>query len=81
MSEAEPITEATELFYDLGLAGEDFAEAVEGIRAPYGTDFSQMDLRRYGPGEVYDPGFDIVRDFREWRGETYLSQPDSRQLD
>ena len=74
MSEAEPVTETTELYYDLGLAGDDLAKAVEGVRAPYGTDFSRMDLRRYGPGEVHDPGFNIVRDFREWRGKrTYCS--------
>lgn len=74
MSEAEPITEATELYYDLGLSGEDLAEAIDGIIAPYGTDLSTMDLRRYAPGEGYDPGFNIVRDFREWRGKrTYGS--------
>lgn len=74
LSEAEPITEATELYYDLGLSGEDLADAIDGIRAPYGTDFSKMDLRRYAPGEGYDPGFDIVRDFREWQGKgTYRS--------
>ncbi|MGO4687445.1 DUF1493 family protein [Brevundimonas sp. 2YAF1] len=74
LSEMEPITEATELYYDLGLYGEDLADAIDGIRAPYGTDFSGMDLRRYAPGEGYDPGFNIVRDFREWRGKrTYRS--------
>lgn len=62
------------MYYDLGLSGEDLAHAIDGIRAPYGTDFSRMDLRRYAPGEGYDPGFNIVRDFREWRGKrTYRS--------
>jgi len=74
MSEAEAITEATELYYDLGLSGEDLADAIDGIGTPCGTDFSRMDLRRYAPGEGYDPGFSIVRDFREWRGKrTYRS--------
>ncbi|QTC87060.1 DUF1493 family protein [Brevundimonas pondensis] len=74
MSAAEAVTEATELYYDLGLSGEDLADAIDGIRAPYGTDFTGMDLRRYAPGEGYDPGFNIVRDFRDWQGKrTYRS--------
>lgn len=74
MSEGAAVTEATELYYDLGLSGEDLADAIDGIRAPYGTDFSGMDLRRYAPGEGYDPGLNILRDFREWRRKrTYRS--------
>lgn len=69
MSEGAAVTEATELYYDLGLSGEDLADAIDGIKAPYGTDFSGMDLRRYAPSEGYDPGFNILRDFREWRGK------------
>jgi len=73
-SESEAVTEATELYYDLGLSGEDLADAIDGIRAPYGTDFRGMDLRRYAPGEGYDPGFNILRDLREGRGKrTYRS--------
>jgi hypothetical protein len=69
-----PITETTELYYDLGLSGEDLADAVERIGTLYGTDFSSMDLRRYSPAEGYDPGFNIVRVFNEWRGKrTYSS--------
>ncbi|MNC43431.1 hypothetical protein D3C75_922910 [compost metagenome] len=62
------------MYYDLGLSGEDLADAIDGIGAPYGTDFRGMDLRRYAPGEGYDPGFNILRDLREGRGKrTYRS--------
>ncbi len=44
-------------------------------REPFGTDFSLMDLRKYAPNEVaHNFGLNLVREFREWRGEqTYRS--------
>lgn len=69
------ITVATELYYDLGLAGEDLADAIDAIREPFGTDFSLMDLRQFAPGEVaHHFGLNFIREFREWRGDrTYRS--------
>jgi hypothetical protein len=69
------ITEATELHYDLGLAGEDLADAIEAIREPFGTDFGLMDLRQFAPNEVtHNFGLNLVREFRERRGDrTYRS--------
>lgn len=69
------ITETTELYYDLGLAGEDLGDAIDAIRKPFGTDFSLMDLRQYAPNEVtHNFGLNLAREFREWRGErTYRS--------
>lgn len=71
----DAITDQTELYYDLGLAGVDLADAIDAIREPFGTDFSPMDLRNYGPNEVgHNFGLNFVREFREWRGErTYRS--------
>jgi hypothetical protein len=66
----EPITEATELYSDLGLAGEDLGEAIDEIRELFQTDFSQMDLRRYAPNETgHNFGLNLVRAFQEWRGQ------------
>lgn len=76
---AEPsagaITGTTELYYDLGLAGDDLLEAIEAVREPFGTDFSQLDVRRYAPNEVgHNFGLNLVRGVREWRGvRTYRS--------
>lgn len=69
------ITDQTELYYDLGLTGIDLGEAIEAVRERFGTDFSAMDLRRYAPNEVgHNFGLNLVREFREWRGErTYRS--------
>ncbi|TFW12140.1 DUF1493 family protein [Brevundimonas intermedia] len=71
----DAITETTELYYDLGLAGEDLGDAIDAIREPFGTDFSLMDLRQYAPNEVaHNFGLNLFREFREWRGErTYRS--------
>lgn len=71
----DAITEKTELYYDLGLAGEDLSDAIDSIREPFGTDFSLMDLRHYAPNEVTNNfGLNLFRAFREWRGErTYRS--------
>ena len=72
---ADPITDTTELYYDLGLAGEDLGDAIDAIREPFGTDFSLMDLRKYAPNEVaHNFGLNLVREFRELRDErTYPS--------
>jgi hypothetical protein len=69
------ITLSTELYYDLGLAGDDLGDAIDQIRAPFATDFSSMDLRRYAPNEGgHNFGLNLLRAFREWRGErTYRS--------
>lgn len=71
----DAITETTELYYDLRLAGEDLGDAIDAIREPFGTDFSLMDLRQYAPNEVsHNFGLNLIRDFREWRGQrTYRS--------
>lgn len=71
----DAITETTELYYDLGLAGEDLGNAIDSIREPFGTDFSLMDLRHYAPNEVTNNfRLNLFRAFREWRGErTYRS--------
>ena len=71
----DAITQTTELYYDLGLAGEDLSDAIDSIREPFGTDFSLMDLRHYAPNEVTNNfGLNLFRAFREWRGErTYRS--------
>lgn len=71
----EPICDEAELYYDLHLAGDDLADAIDAIRKPFGTDFSLMDLRRYAPNEVgHRFGLNFLREFREWRGErTYRS--------
>ncbi|NWE51386.1 DUF1493 family protein [Brevundimonas sp. P7753] len=71
----DAITETTELYYDLGLAGEDLGNAIDSIREPFGADFSLMDLRQYAPNEVaHNFGLNLFRAFREWRGErTYRS--------
>jgi hypothetical protein len=70
-----PITEATELYYDLGLAGEDLGDAIDEIRHRFKTDFTQMDLRRYAPNEIgHNFGLNLVRALQEWRGRrTYRS--------
>jgi acyl carrier protein len=71
----EPITDATELYYDLGLSGVDLSDVIIEIRRHFGTDFSELELPHYAPGEG-GHGFDLnlVRQFREWRGEhTYQS--------
>lgn len=76
---AEPpvdaITDTTELYYDLGLAGDDLYEAIEAVREPFGVDFSRMDMRRYAPSETgHNFGLDLMRGFRERRGaRTYRS--------
>ena len=69
------VTERTELYYDLGLAGDDLHDAIEAVREPYSTDFSQMDLRRHAPNEVgHNFGLNLIREFREWCGaRTYRS--------
>jgi hypothetical protein len=71
----QAITPSTELYYELGLAGDDLGDVIDEIRAPFATDFSPMDLRRYAPNEVrHNFGFNLFRAFREWRGErTYRS--------
>jgi hypothetical protein len=46
------LTPATELYYDLGLAGDDLYEAISNIRVRFGTDFSKMHLPRFAPGET-----------------------------
>lgn len=71
----DAISETTELYYDLGLAGEDLGDAIDAIEELFGTDFSLMDLRKYAPSEVgHTFGLNFVREFREWRGErTYHS--------
>jgi len=71
----DAITETTELYYDLGLAGEDLVDAIDAVSQAFGTDFGLMDLRDYGPNEVgHNFGLNGVREFREWRGErTYRS--------
>lgn len=71
----DAITDQTELYYDLGLGGEDLANAIDAVREPFETDFSSMDLRHYGPNEVgHNFGLNFVREFREWRGQrTYRS--------
>jgi hypothetical protein len=71
----QAITPSTELYYDLGLAGDDLGDAIDEIRAPFGTNFSPMDLRRYAPNEVsHNFGLNLFRAFRQWRGErTYRS--------
>ena len=70
-----PISAATELYYDLGLAGQDLGDAIDAIREPFGTDFSLMNLRKFAPNEVeHNFGLNLVRAFREWRGKrTYRS--------
>lgn len=70
-----PITEATELYYDLGLAGDDLYDAIQAIREPFGTDLRLMDLRRYAPNEVgHNFGLNLVRWMRELSGKrTYCS--------
>lgn len=47
-----PITSTTELYYDLGLAGDDLHEAIDQVRGRFGTDFSGMKLADYAPGET-----------------------------
>lgn len=57
-----PITPATELYYDLGLAGDDLYEAIAAIRARFGTDFSMMHLADFAPGETEALfSFDLLR--------------------
>ena len=48
----QPVTGATELYYDLGLAGDDLYEVVADISARFGTDFTLMNLEDYAPGEA-----------------------------
>ena len=79
----QAITLSTELYYDLGLAGDDLEEAMDEIRVRFGTDFSPMDLRRYAANEVsHNFGFNLFRAFREWRGEqAYRSLTVGRLVD
>jgi hypothetical protein len=59
-----PITGTTELYYDLGLAGDDLYEAIAAVRARFGTDFSAMDLTAYAPGETEALfSLDLLREF------------------
>ncbi|HEY1926359.1 MAG TPA: DUF1493 family protein [Caulobacteraceae bacterium] len=59
-----PITKATELYYDLGLAGDDLHEAIVAIHEKFGTDFSAMNLMDYAPGETEALfSFDPLREF------------------
>jgi hypothetical protein len=52
VSGRRPVTCATELYYDLRLAGDDLYEMIAAIHARFGTDFSVMDLEEYAPGET-----------------------------
>ena len=61
-----PITLTTELYYDLGLAGDDLFEAITAIHARFGTDFSAMDLKLYAPGEA--EALFSLDGLREWLG-------------
>ena len=72
---SQPITEATELYYDLGLHGDDLYDALDEVSREFRVDFSLMDLGRYAPGETgHAFSLNLVRTFREWRGErTYRS--------
>ena len=71
----ESITDETELYYDLHLAGVDLADAIDAIGRSFGTDFGPMNLARYAPNEMgHNFGLNFLREFREWRGErTYRS--------
>jgi|GEM_PF-5903308 len=64
--ERRPITGATELYYELGLAGDDLYEAIAAIHDRFGTDFSSMDLRHYAPGET--EAIFSLGPIREWLG-------------
>jgi acyl carrier protein len=46
------LTPTTELYDDLGLAGDDLYEVISNIRARFGTDFSKMHLPKFAPGET-----------------------------
>lgn len=86
MSEELEIGEQTELYYDLGLGGEDLVDAVDEVFRSTQTNWSELDLSRYGPNEIGHNfgwfGLNFVREFREWRGErTYQSLTVGRLID
>jgi hypothetical protein len=44
------LTDATELYYDLGLAGDDLHNLITEIVRQFGADFTSMKLARHAPG-------------------------------
>ncbi len=70
--EGRPITPETELYYDLGSAGDDPYEVIEAVRTRFGTDFSGMGLRADSPGETdaflsLDPLRELARSSARYR--------------
>jgi hypothetical protein len=60
---AQKFTPATELYYDFRIAGDDLYEVISAIHDRFGTDFSEMDLRYYSPGETEAMfSFDFLRE-------------------
>ena len=70
--QGRPITPETELYYDLGSAGDDPYEVIEAVRTRFGTDFSGMGLRADSPGETdaflsLDPLRELARSSARYR--------------
>ena len=72
-----PITEETELYYDLHLSGDDIDRFFEWVHESWGVDLTGLDLSKYSPGE---PG-SLINDIARLLGKRlYKSLPLSRVL-
>ena len=72
-----PITEKTELYYDLHLSGDDIDRFFEWVYESWDVDFTGLDLSQYSPGE---PG-SLINDIARLLGKRlYKSLPLSRVL-
>lgn len=45
------IRDATEIYHELHICGYDLWEFIEWVHAKFGTDFSEMNVSKYAPGE------------------------------
>ena len=64
-AKARRIQDDTEIYYDLGLFGDDLDELIEWLGTTFRIDFSSMDIREFGPEE---PGDFVPRFGDRWLG-------------
>ena len=56
--------EATEIYYDTRVSGDDLSDLISGLARQFETDFSAMNLHHFAPGE----GAEIIRPMLMWFG-------------
>jgi len=54
------LSENKEIYYDLGIYGDEFGKLLEIIHKDYNVDYSKMDTTKYVPGEGCNPISDIM---------------------